>query len=116
MQLKKANPPEVTDVMISEMVRKIVENFYPEKIIMFGSRVWGVPNDWSDMDILVVVKSKELSARLAAKISIVAKPRYVPVDILVRTPEEIEHRIKIGDHFIMKILAEGKVLYERRIG
>ena len=116
MQLRKVNPPEVTDVMISEMVRKIVENFYPEKIIMFGSRVWGVANDWSDMDILVVVKSKELSARLAAKISIVAKPRYVPVDILVRTPEEIEHRIKIGDHFINKILAEGKVLYERRIG
>jgi len=116
MQLRKVNPPEVTDVMISEMVRKIVENFYPEKIIMFGSRVWGVPKDWSDMDILVVIKSNELAARLAAKISKVAKPRYVPVDILVRTPEEIEQRIKIGDHFIRKILAEGKVLYERRIG
>lgn len=116
MQLQKVNPPKVTDIMISEIVKKIVENFYPEKIVLFGSRVWGVPKKWSDIDILVIVCLNESTTKLASKISIVAKPHYVPMDILVRTPEEIEHRIKLGDHFIRKILTEGKVLYERRIG
>lgn len=114
MQLQKPNPPKVTDIMLSEIAKKIVENFFPDKIIMFGSRVWSVPKEWSDIDILVILNSDESTTKLAAKISIVAKPRYVPMDILVRTPEEIEHRIKIGDHFIRKILAEGKVLYKRR--
>ena len=115
MQLQKAKLPNITDDMISEMVKKIVEKFYPEKIIMFGSQVWGTPKEWSDIDILVIVNSSELTAKLAAKISIVAKPYCVPMDILVRTPDEVEQRIKIGDHFIKKILAEGKVLYERRV-
>lgn len=116
MQLEKVHPPEVTDVMIAEMVRKIVENFSPEKIILFGSRVWGKPEEWSDVDILVIIKSHELTRQLAARIATTAKPRLVPVDILVRTPDEIEHRIKIGDYFIKKILADGNVLYARRAG
>ena len=45
MQLQKAKLPNITDDMISEMVKKIVEKFYPEKIIMFGSQVWGIPKE-----------------------------------------------------------------------
>jgi len=101
--------------MISEIVTKIVENFHPEKVILFGSQVWGQPKEWSDIDILVIMNSTESSAQIAAKISMMAKPRYVPMDIIVRTPGEIKQRVKIGDHFIQKILTEGKVVYERRI-
>jgi len=116
MQLEKARPREVTGEMIADMVWKIVENFSPEKIMLFGSRVWGKPGEWSDVDMLVIIKSHEPTAQLSAKIATRVKPRFVPVDILVRTPDEIEHRIKIGDHFIKKILAHGKLLYERRAG
>jgi len=56
----------------------------------------------------------EPSSRVAAKISLVAKPRHVPMDILVRTPDEIEQRIKIADYFIKRILTKGRVLYERQ--
>lgn len=116
MQLEKVRPRAVTGDMIADMVRKTVDNFSPEKIILFGSRVWGQPHEWSDIDMLVIVKSPEPTAQLSAKIATTVKPRLVPVDILVRTPAEIEHRITIGDHFIKKILAQGKVLYERRTG
>jgi hypothetical protein len=50
--------------------------------------------------------------RKAADISRIARPRLLPMDIIVRTPDEIEHRIKIGDPFIKKIVNQGKVLYE----
>ena len=36
------------------------------------------------------------------------------MDILVRTPDEIEQRIKIADYFIKRILTKGRVLYERQ--
>ncbi len=115
MELQKIKPPQITDSLISGMVAKIAENFHPEKIILFGSQVWGKPKDWSDIDILVVMDYTEPSSRVAAKISLVAKPRYIPMDILVRTPDEIAQRIKIGDYFIKRILTKGRVLYERPV-
>jgi len=41
-------------------------------------------------------------------------PRPFPVDILVRTPEEIQRALENGDFFIREIVTQGKVLYERR--
>jgi len=115
MTLQKINPPPITESMISGIVTKIVEKFNPEKIILFGSQVWGSPKDWSDLDLLVIMNFNESSSQLSAKISMVAKPRYVPMDILVRTPDEIKRRIEIGDYFIQRILTKGKVLYERGV-
>ncbi|MGB8658430.1 MAG: nucleotidyltransferase domain-containing protein [Candidatus Zixiibacteriota bacterium] len=115
MTLQKINPRPITESMISEIVTKIVENFHPEKIMLFGSQVWGRPKDWSDLDLLVIMNFNEPSSQLSAKISIVAKPHLVPMDILVRTPDEIKRRIEIGDYFIQRILTKGKVLYERAV-
>ena len=42
--------------------------------------------------------------RKAADISRIARPRLLPMDIIMRTPDEIEHRIEIGDPFIRKIV------------
>ncbi len=115
MQLQKIKSPPITDSMMSEIVKKIVKNFHPEKIILFGSQVWSKPKEWSDIDILIIMNFNEASQQVAAKISMIAKPRYVPMDILVRTPNEIERRVEIGDCFIQKILTDGRVLYERKI-
>jgi predicted nucleotidyltransferase len=113
MKLKKITPPKITQKMISEIVSKIVDNFNPEKIILFGSFVWGKPKEWSDIDILVIMKYSGSSPKVAAKISNLAKPKLVPMDILVRTPKEIEKRVKLGDYFIKRILNGGKVLYDK---
>ncbi len=113
MKLKKITPPKITKKMISEIVSKIVDNFNPEKIILFGSFVWGKPKEWSDIDILVIMKYSGSSPKVAAKISNLAKPKLVPMDILVRTPQEIEKRVKLGDYFIKRILNGGKVLYDK---
>jgi len=113
MKLKKIKPPKITKKMISEIVSKIVDNFDPEKVILFGSIVWGKPKEWSDIDILVIMKYRGSSPKVAAKISNLAKPKLVPMDILVRTPQEIEKRVKLGDYFIKRILNGGKVLYDK---
>ena len=43
--------PDVTDTLLAEIVSKIVKHFHPEKIILFGSRVWGAPTRESDLHI-----------------------------------------------------------------
>jgi uncharacterized protein len=43
---------------ISEMVRRIVEGFHPDKIILFGSYARGAAGPDSDADLLVVMPVK----------------------------------------------------------
>ncbi len=98
---------------LSEIAAKIINHFKPEKIILFGSHAWGTPSTDSDVDILVIMDGGGSIFREEAQISRVARPKFVAMDIIVRTPEQIRHRLEIGDPFIEKIIEEGEVLYER---
>ena len=98
---------------ITDIARKIADSFNPEKIILFGSYAWGIPERDSDLDLFVIMESTERPIKRAAALRRVLKDRYVPMDILVRTPEELKHRIEIGDPFIKKILRDGQVIYAR---
>ncbi len=44
-----------------EMTRRLVDEFHPEQIILFGSHAWGTPNDNSDIDLFVIVPESALS-------------------------------------------------------
>jgi predicted nucleotidyltransferase len=98
---------------LSEIAAKIVNYFHPEKIILFGSYAWGTPSSGSDVDILVVMDFEGSVFQKEAQVSRVARPKFVTMDILVRTPEQIRYRLEIGDPFIQKIMGEGEALYER---
>jgi len=100
---------------ITDIARKIAESFNPEKIILFGSYAWGKPERDSDLDLFVIMESTERPIKRAASLKRVLKDGYVPMDILVRTPEELKYRIDIGDPFIKKILRDGQVIYARDI-
>jgi len=104
--------PDITDALLLEMVSKIVKHFHPDKVILFGSRAWGAPTKESDLDLLVVMDIDGSPVRKAAEISRISRPRFLPMDIIVRTSDEIERRIRIGDPFIKRIMNKGKVLYE----
>jgi predicted nucleotidyltransferase len=98
--------------VLKEVVRKIVEAFRPERIILFGSHAYGAPAQDSDVDLLVIMDTKARPAERSARIAKVCRPRYLAMDILVRTPEEIDQRLKGFDPFLEEILTRGKVLYE----
>ncbi len=98
---------------INEIARKIAERFNPEKIILFGSYAWGKPDKDSDLDLFVIMESKERPIKRAASVRRILKEGYVPMDILVRTPDELKQRLNIGDPFIKKILRDWQVIYAR---
>jgi len=101
---------------LNNITEKIVKNFNPEKIILFGSYAWGKPSTDSDLDLLIIMKSKLPPVKRIAEVSKILRPRIIPIDILVKTPKEIEKRLEIGDFFIKEILTKGKIIYERRAG
>lgn len=103
----------VDDALIHEIVRRIVQTCAPLKVILFGSRARGTATEGSDVDFLVIVPhSEQRPARRAADLLSRCRPRLVAMDVLVRTPEEIERRRAGFDPFLERILAEGKILYD----
>ena len=94
-------------------IQKIVEELKPEKIVLFGSYAYGSPNSHSDVDLLVILKTSASLKERSWKVSRLLLPRPFPVDILVKTPKEVEKAVKSGDFFLKEILTRGKVLYER---
>ena len=63
------------------------------------------------MDLLVIMPHKGKGWRLAGKIRGRVRPKF-PLDLLVRSPEQIRQRLTLGDCFLKEIAEKGKVLYE----
>lgn len=106
----------VSQRQIRQVANRLVQELQPEKIILFGSYAYGKPGADSDVDMLVVMETKE---RIARRETLVLRAlegvKRFPMDILVRTPRELAFRIAIGDSFINEVLARGKILYERSV-
>ncbi len=105
--------PPVTEALLAGITRRIVEKFQPYKIILFGSYAYGTPDLDSDVDLLVVLDSDESIAQRIRQVTEVAKVRFLPMDIIVRTPTEMVERLAMGDFFLAEILEKGEVLYRR---
>jgi uncharacterized protein len=98
---------------IRAVVKQIAETFQPEKIILFGSYAYGKPKPESDVDLLVVMETSLRERQQRLEISRMLSPRTFPMDLLVRTPKQLEERIALGDLFLSEITSQGQVLYER---
>jgi len=94
-------------------VQRIAQALQPQKIILFGSYAYGTPTPDSDVDLLVIMKTTASQVERSLAVARLLRPRVFPVDILVRTPDEIERALRSGDFFIQEILSRGRVLYER---
>ena len=94
-------------------IQKIVTELHPEKIILFGSYAYGTPNSDSDVDLLVIMKTRASLKERSWAVSRLLLPRPFPVDILVKTPKEVEKALEAKDFFLKEILTRGKVLYDR---
>jgi predicted nucleotidyltransferase len=44
--------------VIDVLAERIQSRYRPEKIILFGSYAWGKPNKDSDIDLLIIKKSR----------------------------------------------------------
>jgi predicted nucleotidyltransferase len=103
--------------VILDFARQIAEQFEPDKIILFGSYAYGKPHKDSDVDILVVMPAYDESNQA---VRIRQRTRHpFPLDIIVRTPENLSWRLEEGDWFLREVVGKGNVLFDntdRRLG
>ena len=99
---------------LPQAVKKIVATLKPEKIILFGSYAYGNPTPDSDVDLLVIMKTRAKYKERYLAVARLLRPRQFPVDIIVKTPAEIKDALNNkGNFFIQEIVSKGKVLYEQ---
>jgi predicted nucleotidyltransferase len=101
---------DIPMAVIRRFARQVAERFHPEKIILFGSYAYGQPHGDSDVDILVVIPARnQLDQAVRIRLTV---PACFPMDLIVRTPENMRWRLEEGDWFLREIVSKGKVLYE----
>jgi predicted nucleotidyltransferase len=99
---------------IRRLARDIGKRFHPDKVILFGSYAYGRPRPDSDVDLLVVMPTRNQIAQ-AVRIDEAIEPGFF-LDVIVRTPKTLERRLRWGDWFLREIVTRGQVLYEKADG
>jgi predicted nucleotidyltransferase len=97
---------------IDKIVKRIVSEFHPLRIILFGSYACGAPDFDSDVDLLIVMDMKGSKRKQAAKIDASLADRDIPLDLLVVSPQEFEQYRDIAGHILYPAVRQGRVLYE----
>ncbi len=97
---------------IRAVVKQITDQFQPDQVILFGSYAYGKPRPDSDVDLLVVMDTLLKNSEQAAQIACAIEYHF-GLDLLVRTPQQLTERQKLGDFFIQEVIERGKVLYAR---
>jgi len=97
--------------LIKAYADEIARRFKPDKIILFGSYAYGHPNADSDVDLLVVMPFDPRHGRKSLEIRQSLRAGFA-VDLLVRSPEDVEDRLARGDTFLEEVTLKGRILYE----
>ena len=102
-----------TESVISDMVERIVSRFDPSQVLLFGSQARGSANEWSDVDLLVVMGDLNDNRQAAIEIRRSLGDLPVSKDIVVTSPDEIARRGHVVGSVLHAAIREGRVLYER---
>ena len=101
----------ITQEKIEEVKKRIVDNFHPEKIILFGSYATGTPTEDSDLDLLIIQKTDLPRGQRRGEIRKRLRDIKIPMDILIYTPEEVDYWKDASMAFVTRIINEGKTIY-----
>lgn len=108
--LRTAIPLLTIDPHLNRLVR-LLQNYEPEQIILFGSRARGEADEQSDYDVVVIKRTnRSFLERLADMVPYLVEFAR-PAEILVYTPDEWEQMGETGLGWVLK--QEGVMLYER---
>lgn len=99
--------------IIIKVVDKIIREYQPKKVVLFGSYAYGKPTEDSDVDILIIknTNKRPIDRWVEVKRIVRDTTRILPVAPFVYTEEEIKERVAIKDFFIEEIFEKGEVVY-----
>lgn len=98
---------------LSQITRRIVSEFAPNRIVLFGSQARGDSRPDSDVDLFIEMATPLRGPERAARVAALFGLRTWPLDVVVYTPEEVARLRARRGTLLEHIEQEGRVLYER---
>ncbi|HEX7627666.1 MAG TPA: nucleotidyltransferase domain-containing protein [Candidatus Methanoperedens sp.] len=102
----------ISKEILNEAVRRLVDKFHPEKIILFGSQARETADNRSDVDLLIISPIKEKRRKLMIEMRRVLGELEYAFDVIILTREEFERDQKIPGTIGRYASREGKIIYE----
>lgn len=100
------------DSALTEIIRRLVEAYRPERIYLFGSHARGEAGPDSDYDLLVVVPDSTPPERQRSRLAYEALwGTGTATDVLVWTRNAFESRLHLRASLPSTVLSEGRLLY-----
>ena len=98
--------------LLETVTQRLVAEFQPEQIWLYGSHVWGNPHDDSDVDLFVVVpESDETPIRRSQRAHRCLRGLRMPKDVLVETRREVNRVKEFKASLENLILNRGRKIY-----
>jgi uncharacterized protein len=101
------------DPILAEIVRRLVLEFHPIRVFLFGSRARGDANEGSDYDLLVIVPTTKVPGFRLAQQAHRSTLRGIPapIDVVFFTEKKFEERKTVIGSLPETAMHEGKELY-----
>lgn len=112
--METARLTTIDDALVGQVRDRIAQACDPEAIYLFGSVARGDFRHGSDLDLLVVMDLPEgvRPHEKAAELQGLFRGWLVPLDIIVRTPEQFERGQRMLGFIERTVLREGRLLYQ----
>ena len=101
IQPYRYSSPNIPRSAIRRFARQIAERFHPDKIMLFGSYAYGRPHNESDVDLLVIMPAYDVvsqAIRICNEFD-----RLFSLDLIVRTPPQIERALRENNWFLSRV-------------
>jgi predicted nucleotidyltransferase len=103
---------ESSDLVLGEIVRRLVAAFQPRRIYLFGSRARGDAGPDSDFDVLLVLDElKDRGWRVSQDAYLKLRGVAAAVDVVVCSVDDFERRSKAAASLPATVAREGRLLY-----
>lgn len=103
----------ISEQLLNQARDRLVAQFKPHRVILFGSQARGTADERSDVDFLVVCPLTGNRRSLMVAMDRALAGLGFARDVVVLTPEEFERDRDIPGTVARPASLEGKVLYER---
>ena len=98
--------------ILDQAVERLVAEFQPDAIYLFGSHAWGTPTDDSDVDFMVIVRdSREKAVRRMQRAHRCLRGLGISKDVLVPTRTQVDRYKHLRASLFHQVLAKGRKLY-----
>lgn len=98
--------------LLETATQRLVAEFQPEQVWLYGSHAWGKPHEDSDVDLFVILPhSDETPIRRSQRAHRCLRGLRMPKDVLVETRQEVERVKGLQTSLESAIFTRGRRLY-----